>query len=418
MDGLPQPPQPPPPPPPGCGGKDGPGLGDFGSGFQPQGSNGGFGGPEGYAYGSQGGYPASYGAAPGGYGAPGDVSYGGGFGAPPPPPQSGAPGYGGYPGGYDMYQQGFTPPPPGSYGGSYSSFDAGRSRDFEGRDRDMGRDSGRDGGRGYDGGRGGDRGADRGSDRGDRGRRDFDRPGGGGDRGGGDRGGGGRDYDRGGRDYDRGDRSRGYDDRAADRRDSGKGYDFGKGYGRGVPLPEPVDLQLKNLPLDATEAALRSLFGQKGLTFDSVEFYVTANMTVSSQSQAEKVIQAFHMTKIAGRSIECVQAQETRAHEAEPAVGGANAAVVGRAATRALHGQSCEGTAAGPPRAEAAEEEEEADGRVCPCLLEDVIEAAVHDSAVVTPGATREVAVAEVVEVAMMAGPEAREEVKSTEFES
>ena len=28
----------------------------------------------------------------------------------------------------------------------------------------------------------------------------------------------------------------------------------------------------------------------QGLTFDSVEFYVTANMTVSSQSQAEKAL--------------------------------------------------------------------------------------------------------------------------------
>lgn len=77
-----------------------------------------------------------------------------------------------------------------------------------------------------------------------------------------------------------------------------------------MPLPEPVELQLKNLPLDATEPALRSLFGQKGLTFDSVEFYVTAKMTVSSQAQAEKVIQGFHMYQIAGRSIECVQVKD------------------------------------------------------------------------------------------------------------
>lgn len=80
-----------------------------------------------------------------------------------------------------------------------------------------------------------------------------------------------------------------------------------------MPLPEPVELQLKNLPLDATEPALRSLFGQKGLTFDTVEFYVTAKMTVSSQAQAEKVIQGFHMYQIAGRSIECVQVRDPRA---------------------------------------------------------------------------------------------------------
>ena len=201
----------------------------FGSGFQPQGNGGFGGGPEGgFGYGSQGGFPQAY---PQPNYVPGDVSYGGGFGAPPPPPQGA--GYGGYPGGYDMYQQGFQQPPPvANYGGSFSSFDAGRGRDFDGRDRDSGRDGGRDGGRGYDGGRG-DRGADRGSDRGDRGRRDFDRPGG-------DRGG--RDYDRGGRDYDRGDRGdrgRGFDDRAADRRDSGKGYDFGKGgYGPALSIAE------------------------------------------------------------------------------------------------------------------------------------------------------------------------------------
>ncbi|CAE7176685.1 unnamed protein product, partial [Symbiodinium microadriaticum] len=427
MDGLPQPPQPPPPPPPG-GGKDGLAPDGFGSGFQPQGNGGFGGGPEGgFGYGSQGGFPQAY--PPANY-VPGDMSYGGGFGAPPPPPQGA--GYGGYPGGYDMYQQGFQQPPPvANYGGSFSSFDAGRGRDLDGRDRD----SGRDGGRGYDGGRS-DRGADRGSDRGDRGRRDYDRPVG-------DRGT--RDYDRGGRDYDRGDRGdrgRGFDDRAADRRgDSGKGYDFGKGgYGRGMPLPEPVELQLKNLPLDATEPALRSLFGQKGLTFDTVEFYVTAKMTVSSQAQAEKVIQGFHMYQIAGRSIECVQVRELNAgvmagYRAlaigpprwEPTSESAEGAkpqrtafgtrigyihynnVLRKGAMLVLHDRRLDGTAAGRHLVQEVEEEEEEEGA----------KEAVVDNAAVTPLATREAvpvglnsqagaaAVVEAAGAAMMAGHEA-----------
>eukprot|EP00434_Breviolum_minutum_P026756 symbB.v1.2.023648.t1/scaffold2175.1/size86943/3 len=173
-------------------------------------------------------------------------SYGYGEKGGPPPPPQG--GAAGY-GGYDMYA-GY--PPPG-YGGSYGSFEGkGEGRHFDRRDE-------RRDGRGRDD-------------------RDDDRP---------------------RRDYDGGQRG--------GRREGGKGFE---GYGRGVPLPEPVELLFKGLPMDASEPALRSLFAGKGLHFDSVQFSMSAIVKVSGQSLAEQVVNTFHRCPIAGKPIECVRMED------------------------------------------------------------------------------------------------------------
>eukprot|EP00438_Fugacium_kawagutii_P019286 Skav217189 [mRNA] locus=scaffold557:47403:64110:+ [translate_table: standard] len=229
-----------------------------------------YGGPGGYdggggtpGYGNGGYYPPP---AEAGYGYPPPGSYP----APGYPPAGYPPGYGGYPydgkggappqqppgygGGYDMYGAGYPPP---SYGGSFGSFD-GKGRD------------------------------DRRDDRGESGKGRRERS----------------------RDFDRRDGRR--DDREDDRRRDG-GRREGKGgfeaYGRGIPLPEPVELQLKGLPMDASEPALRTLFHNKGLQFDSVHFTMSAIVKVSGQVLADQVIKTFHRCPIAGQPIECFRVE-------------------------------------------------------------------------------------------------------------
>ncbi|CAJ1459925.1 unnamed protein product, partial [Effrenium voratum] len=104
------------------------------------------------------------------------------------------------------------------------------------------------------------------------------------------------------RDFDRRDEPRALEYGKGGGREAGKGFDAG--FGRGMPLPEPVEVLMKGLPMDASEPALRSLFHQKGLSFDSVEFQVTAALKVSGQATADQVIQAFHMYQIAGKALE------------------------------------------------------------------------------------------------------------------
>ncbi|CAK9042216.1 Cold shock-like protein CspE (CSP-E) [Durusdinium trenchii] len=261
MEALP--PQPPPPPPPG--GKDVAeknvvAYGYEGAGF---GGNGGYYPPPdstyGYPPGSYPGYPAGYPPPPGygNYGPAGGYEGKGAPGAPPPPPQGGAPGYGTY----EIY---------GGYGAPPRA--PGFGFDGKGRDARDGRQRSRDGRESRD------------ERRRDDGRRD-----------------GRAGHDK-GRDYDRGDRGR------REGREGGKGFD---GYGRGVPLPDPVELELKGLPMDASEPALRSLFQGKGLHFDSVQFSVSAIVKVSGHQLADQVISTFHKCPIAGKPIDCVRLEDT-----------------------------------------------------------------------------------------------------------
>lgn len=87
---------------------------------------------------------------------------------------------------------------------------------------------------------------------------------------------------------------------------------YGGDPGRGVPMDDNVALTIRGLPMDASEPALRNLFKTKGLAFENVTFSVTARMTVLGHGLADKIVQEFHMTTLAGNPVECMREEEAK----------------------------------------------------------------------------------------------------------